>query len=797
MSDQLNLDYSQPTGATPEPNLIEKAKNFLTKRYGKAFEPGGEFGPLTEEKRAEYASLPPVQRLGKRVSDAAKNTLENFLAEKYNIVNELSFGAPNAVIKAIDRATKGDAYKKLQELKGRHQVAADYGTLGGLVSGIAIPGGSYLGGASKAAKAAGLGKAASVLGKGAEIASGAKKLGEGAGLLGRVGGAIGKGALLGAEQAVPRGLFTAIGEGDVGKGLKEAGTGVALGGALGGAGQLLGEGLKGLGGLASKYAQSKGLMRKSGDVIEPLRKSLTNAELVSTFPDLKASDFKRAATEYARKIGVNKTGYIINAADDMKEAALDLSKQYGLRNLDDLKEFIQGTGKVFEQAYDKAAAAGATPVSILAPALQEGGEIAAFAASHGDEGTKVVSDLVSKLEKAPDLRTAKAILDRQAAFYRSPAAASLGQAAFDAPDLVYALKDKIDDAVMSVDPALAQAKDSWRKIGPLRQLVARDELGLGGMMAGSPTMEKKGLAKLFETASSGGGAGIGMALGGVPGLVAGSAAGQALSKGVPAVTNFLKGELAGKLNNPKTLEAIGKGVEMARSLAGRVGKIAPKVAELAPRAAGALAGRGLEAAETETVTPEAEEAKVSAQAAESQVAPEQAEEAKQEVNSKWADRVTSGIQDAYYAYGLKDAGWSYDDFVSAVQSATDNFDPKLSADIVFSDDKERAAFLKDYERALQYKAIDVTQALEPQGFLPSGGQQSSRAALEDYVARIAGQDPIMMDPKKRKAIGATIKRISKMGGSMAQKQSALLRELQANYGVDFQRLADLGLIGVV
>jgi hypothetical protein len=41
-----------------------------------------------------------------------------------------------------------------------------------------------------------------------------------------------------------------------------------------------------------------------------------------------------------------------------------------------------------------------------------------------------------------------------------------------------------------------------------------------------------------------------------------------------------------------------------------------------------------------------------------------------------------------------------------------------------------------------------------------------------------------------------INRVAAMKGSQAEKQSALLRELQANYGIDFRRLADLGLLGV-
>jgi hypothetical protein len=539
--------------------------------------------------------------------------------------------------------------------------------------------------------------------------------------------------------------------------------------------------------------------------MDPLKKKLTDAELKGLFPGLKPKDLTIALREEARRGGLNATGTIINRADDAKESMLKLAKEYGLRNMDDLKEFIQGTGKVFESAYEKAAAAGHTPSSLLAPALAEGGELATFAAEHGDDGAKVVKDIIGRIDKAPDLRTAKAFLDKQVQFYRSPQAALMGQAAFDAPDLLYALKDRIDDAVMDLEPALAGAKKDWRALQPLRKMLAREETALGGLGIGSPTFEKSKAAKLVEGLSEGGGAGIGGVIAGIPGMLAGSAIGQGLSKGVPKVANFLTGALAGKLNTPEGLAALEKGIAGIRKVAGKAGQIGAAAASIAPRVAGA-APSILERAKEEAPILEnqgamkpgtPEEAQASAEASEAAVAPEQAEEAKQEVTSKWADQVTSGVQDAYYAYGLKDAGWSYEDFLGAVQEATDNFNPTLAAEIVFPDEKERTAFLKDYDRALQYKAINVSEALEPSApFWSATDQKGSRAQLRDFMARIAGQDPMLMDPKKAKQIDAMITRVSKMKGSPADKQSALLRELQANYGVDFARLANLGLLGV-
>jgi hypothetical protein len=793
MMAELNLDPVAPLKIEPEKNLLQKAGDFIKDRYSNEIGMVQDFGEMASKPGALKEAF-TAKKLKKSLFPAIMDTLKAKAAESYGIVNSATMGAPDAIIGAISRASGSDAYKKLKEFKKSNQLATDSGEIGGTVASMLVPGGTGYTKAGQAASKLGLKGAAAGLGKLGSIASGATKLGKGASVLGRVGGAMGKGALLGAEQAIPRGIMEALETGNAGKAAGNAALGVVLGGALGGAGQLVGEGVKGLGKLGSKFAQSQNLMRKSGDVVDPMAKKLKDYVIKGRFPGLNTQAMTKAAKTYARKIGVDPVGYSINAGDEMKDALIGISDKYGIRNTDDLKDLIQGTGKAFDQAYAKTAAAGITPASVLAPAMADGGEIAQFAAEYGDEAKDIISRVMKNVGDAPDLRTAKSSLDKLiSAYRRNPTPGNM--AATEAPGLLYALKDKIDDAVMEFDPGLAVAKQDWKALAPLRQMVAREELGLASLFSGSPTQEKLAIESAVKGLAAGTGDPVAMAS-----AAAGSAIGKKAASGMQQIGGFLRGEASQALLKPENLARLKAGIEGVKKLAGGAGKIGQAAVEVAPRVAGAapsiFSQTNEEGPQPAASDKEAQAAQVSAQEAEASVAPEQAEEAKQEVNSKWADKVAENVQSAYVEYDVASLGFSYDEFLGAIKKVTNDFEPTISAEIVFPDKGERTAFLKDYERALQYKAVDVSSALTPGGFIPSAGHQAGKAQLTDFVARVAGQDPMLMDKKKKKAIDAMINRVAAMKGSQAEKQSALLRELQANYGIDFRRLADLGLLGV-
>jgi hypothetical protein len=776
-------------------NLLEKIGQWAKTRYYDPLAKMGQDAAARDIAEGRGKSLAGALKVG------TKAGVESLGAGLYGLGNEFLLGAPEAAVKAISRAAKSDAYEKLKKLRKKYAMTGDVGSATGVVLGMAIPGGTGYNVAGKVAGKMGLKGAAAGLGKLGAIASGAAKVGKGSNILSRAGAAALRGGLAGAEQAIPRGIIQAVGTGDIGKAAKGAALGTALGAGLGGGLQVVGEGLKGLGGLASRFAQSQNLMRKSGDVIQPLEKQLLDARLKGRFPELNTQALSKAAKGYARKIGVDPIGYAINKGDDMKEAMIRLSDKYGVRNTDDLKDIIQGTGKAFEKAYEKTAAAGVTPATILAPALEEGGELAEFAAKYGDDATDIIQTISKEVGDAKDLRSAKAGIDRLVKFFRGSPKHQSTLAGSDAPGLLYALKDKIDDAVMDFDPALASAKEDWAALAPLRQMVAKDELGLASIFSGSPTFEKGAAEKLINAGLTGG------SLAGGPAALAAAGIGQGVSKAIPKALTFARGEIAEALSKPKALAALKAGVAGVKGLASGIGKAAGALPEIAPKIAGAAPSVLERAAEAEPAIKEAldpegqdaQEAKASAQASEAAVTPEAAQEAKDEVKTAWAEKVEDNIRTAFYQYGIADRGYSYEDFLGAVREVTNDFDPTIAAEIVFPDKAERAAFLKDYDKALQYKAVNVGQALDksPIFFGPTGEQKASREALTDYIARVAGEDPMLMDAKKKKKIADTVKDIAGMKGSAADKQSALLRQLQANYGVNYKQLADLGLLGVV
>lgn len=816
MADQLDLGLEEPAPYEPKKNLLEKAGDFIKERFDE------ETARREEEMRkAEEAAGPGASGLKKglyRFGGAMADQIKNLAAQAYGMGNEATMGAYDALVKVLSKATKSSSYDKLKEFKEKHKTASEVGGLQGIIAGMAAPSGGILKAASGGAKALGAGKIAAGLAKAADIASGAAKVGKGANILSRAGGAALRGGLAGAEQAIPRGIIQAVESGDIGKAAKGAALGTALGAGLGGGLQVVGEGLKGLGGLASRFAHSKGIINAPGGlrgigaegaealgkkgglayITDPLEEKLLKDTVKGRLPDLNTGTLMKGLKSYAKKIGVDPSGYVRTHGKEALESLVGIMDEYGARNVDDLQDLIEGAGGVFDKAYKVAAAKGITPATIIASTLDEGGELAAFAAEHGDEATDIVGQIMKKVGEAPDIRTAKAGIDKLMRHYRKvPTFAGEG-----AVDLLASLKTKIDDAILDVDPNLAKAKTLWKGLAPIKELLARDEIDLPTLMSGSPTAEKTALTGAIKSAITGTGdpAAIAAAAGA-------SAIGQKAATGIQQVTGFLKGEIANALRKPENLEKLKAGIAGVKGLVGGIGKVAGALPEIAPKIAGAAPSVLERAAEAEPAIKEAldpegqdaQEAKASAQASEAAVTPEAAQEAKDEVKTAWAEKVEDNIRTAFYQYGIADRGYSYEDFLGAVREVTNDFDPTIAAEIVFSDKAERAAFLKDYDKALQYKALDVGQALDksPIFFGPTGEQKASREALTDYIARVAGEDPMLMDAKKKKKIADTVKEISGMKGSAADKQSALLRQLQANYGVNYKQLADLGLLGVV
>jgi hypothetical protein len=522
-------------------------------------------------------------------------------------------------------------------------------------------------------------------------------------------------------------------------------------------------------------------------------------------PGAKAKDFASDWAQIAKKSGLNKEGYIINNADDLMDLTMDTIEQTGFRNPEDLKNFSTGEGPLWNAAYSKAAKAGVKPVGVMDSILAGSDDSKNIIADYGDEATEYFEKVKQRLSRAKDLRGAKAVVDNE--IKRAVARGQNNDMMFDAKDVLFDLKHGIDDAASEFSPELSGLIKNHKALGPVRRWLSRSESLSPGLLGGSDTMAKKITTDAIKNVTSGGAGAIGQVVAGLPGQIIGLGIGNKLNKTIPEMANFLSGENAAMvlkvLQNPKNADRIRSGVNAIRGAAGKLGTAAANVAPRLAGAAPSILSRANEEGPQEVASDkEAQAAQVSAQEAEASVAPEQAEEAKQEVNSKWADKVAENVQSAYVEYDVATLGFSYDEFLGAIKKVTNNFEPTISAEIVFPDKGERTAFLKDYERALQYKAVDVAGALDPNagglfGLMgPSAGQRSSRSQLTDFVARVAGQDPMLMDKKKKKAIESMVNRVAAMKGSQAEKQSALLRELQANYGIDFRRLADLGLLGV-
>jgi hypothetical protein len=569
MMPELNLDPVAPLKIEPEKNLFQKAGDFISSRYKGLTDKAKEIADASQKAAGEGAN--PLQVALQIAPRAGIEAIKNAMVAKDTAVNSFGLGLPDAYRKVLADATGSDSYKKLKEFRKQNMLGSDLGNAAGTVAGMFVPSGSGFKAAGSGAKALGLGKLAGGLGKVADVTSGALKLGKG--FLGRAGGAALRGGLAGAEQAIPRGIAQAVETGDIGKSAKDAALGVGLGAALGGGLQVAGEGLKGLGKLGRKFAEQQGYMRGSGDVIEPLKEGLRKTRLSQLMPGFNARDLTKSLNESAGNLGIkSKAGYIVNNAEDLEKGLYDFAENTGMRNPKDFTELLQGQGPLWDKAYEKAAEAGARPIQTIKEFLAEHPAMQGFIEDYGQEGLAYIDKLTKKVDRAGNnIRAVNATLGKE--IRQAGKMSAFNDMYSEAQPVLIDLKHAVDSAVMDYAPELAGLQKNYAVTKPLQRWAARMETMIPAAAKESATAPRQLMAGLLGNA----GPFAGMAIGGIPGALAGMVAGNVINKGLPKITGFLKGELAGKaldmLKNPKTEEALRKGIGAIKGIAGGVGKI--------------------------------------------------------------------------------------------------------------------------------------------------------------------------------------------------------------------------------
>lgn len=217
------------------------------------------------------------------------------------------------------------------------------------------------------------------------------------------------------------------------------------------------------------------------------------------------------------------------------------------------------------------------------------------------------------------------------------------------------------------------------------------------------------------------------------------------------------------------------------------------------RAAGAM-GAAQPMIEPEATTPMAramtgQPETATVETAEQQAGPAKAEEAKQQTNAAFQDRVMSELERAWV--GLQQAGTrlTFDEFTGLVRQYTNDFDPKLSAPILFRDPKERERYLKTYENALAFGGMDIESAFAPSGLLDSGKaeKQMARQTLQNWMAGLVAGPERMASRDIQDLVQQDIEAISKLRIPAQEKRRMLRQILQTNYGLDFDLLSQYGV----
>lgn len=693
---------------------------------------------------------------------------EKLVAGSYSALNSALFDIPDVIAKAAD----SDTYKQLQALRARNKAASLTGEIGGAF----IPtGGALFKAVAKAAKLARAGakaikaaKTAETLGKiekglqtGSDIIKGTKEL-KG------ISGGLARGALAAGEQVVPRYLG---GETDLGT---AAGT-VALGAGIGAAGKAV-----------PSMLRSAGLLNKGEGAMAPLSEALVDKELAAR--GLSGKDIKTSLQRTSAALGLDRTGTAINNAESVKRAALDVLKKNDILNADEAQAFIQGTGKKFEELnklFDKSG----TKISDLKDEIVSDPAVQNFIEEYGEAGKKYVNDLIGKLDKKSNLSAIKGALTDEIKF-ANKSTDRMGDAG---GDVAQAIRDKLDEKVLSLDPNYEQYKADWKALQPLRSMVARDKMSIAKASGGSDTA-----AKLLATTAIGGGAALPAVLkdfdpndpstwsNAAFKAVAGMAIGAAANKALPGATNYLTGKVAGALNNPKFLEAAEKaGYKLSKLEAPSVAAskfFAGKLANESPE----KALENVQAEVDPNGEPVADEAK-EAQAAQAQT---YGEEYVNKLNNSMAN---------YWAQHFSDT-MSFAEYVDKVAEKTDNFDPAKTASFLYPDKTERQKFLRDLnvtrkikgaqESALTKKGFGAS-FLDPKGTKEQLKQQED---LADAIASLVTKEGDLPSEADKKTIHADLASIIGADASVDEKKQLLLDKLVQKYGLDYNTIQSLGVV---
>jgi len=737
------------------------------------------------------AALQAMAEDSKHYDDKTFNA-EDVATGGYNAINSALFGIPDIVVKAAD----SDAYKKLQALRERNKTASIVGDVAGAL--IPTP--------TLAAKGVSLGAKALQMGM---------KAGKAADIAGTVAKGAGKAAdFLGAEGAY-KGVsgLKGIGQGAL-RGASEAGLQVAprlasgeTDGKTAGAALLAGAGIGGVATALPKILRAGNAVNKGESFVKPLEESLIDKQLAAR--GVSGKDIKLALNSWAGKTGINRVGNQVNNAEATKKSLLELMKKNDILNSDEAQAFIQGTGKKFEALNNLFDQSG-MKVSDFTPDILNDSVIKDFIANHPEQGPQMVQDMINKYSSKDGLNGIKDSIMKDIQFANKSTGSRIIS---DSGDVANAIKNKLDDAVLELDPNYTQYKADWKALQPLRTMVAREKMAIPKLNGGPNTAEKL-MANSAINSMIGGGVGAGgAALTGfdpndqstwTPAALkafAGLAGGTMINKLAPGVANYSIGVLSGLADNPKlynALEKAGYAVNKANIPAVIERLQSQAMTEETPEQTREKMG---EIQDPETVA--ATKEKFITDNGMTPKTAAAAVEKTQQYGQAYMEKLTEKMQE-YWAQNFSDQ-MSFADYQAAVANATDNFSPEKSVSFLYQDKKERSKFLRDLDVSKRISGVDLNEIYGKPGIienLPFIGQSREEKAVKakqqsDLVDTIASlvTDPGNVPTKQATdTIKADIGAITKLDATPKEKRDMLIDLLSRKYNLGYDDISNMGLV---
>ena len=733
------------------------------------------------------AALQEMAEDRKNYDDKTFNA-EDIAAGGYNALNSALFGIPDVVVKAAD----SDAYKKLQALRERNKTASTVGDIAGAL----LPTPTLAAkGVSLGAKALSTGLKA---GKAAELAGTvARGAGAAADFLNAEGAYKNVGKLKGVAQGALRG--------GVESGLQVAPR-LASGetdGKTAGAALLAGAGLGGVASAVPSILRSAGVINKGESFVKPLEEGLVDKQLAAL--GLSGRDIKLAMNKWAGKLGIDKVGNQVNNAETTKRALLELMRKNDILNADEAQAFIQGTGKKFEALNNLFDQSG-MKVSDFTPDILSDPVIKDFIANHPERGPQMVQDMINKYSSKDGLNGIKDSIMQDIKFANKSTGDRIVS---DSGDVANAIKSKLEDSVLELDPNYGQYKADWKALQPLRNMVARDKVGISKINSGSDTV-----AKYLTTAAVGGGLGTGgAALTGfdpndestwTPAALkafAGLSIGAGVNKLAPGVANYMIGTLSSLADNPKlyaALEKTGDVISKADIPAVVERLQAQALTEETPEQTREKMG--------EIQDPSTLEATKEKFITDNGMTPETADaavEKTQQYGQGYMDRLNKGMK-KYWEQNFSDQ-MAFEDYVSQIADMTNGFDPKESAAYLFDNKKDYDKFIRDLDVTKRISGVDLNEMYGKPGIienLPFIGQSGEEKAVKakqqsDLVDTIASlvTDPGNVPTKQATdTIKADIGAITKLDATPKEKRDMLIDLLSRKYNLGYNDISKMGLV---